>query len=83
MKSDRLGELIYIGLFLSPILLLVIAVIAAHRFARRREREGRWNSDGPVDPSPPPGDWGLVPGYGAHRPQIESEPDGDPPDDAA
>lgn len=50
-------------------------IVAARRFARKREREGAWDKDGPRNPTPPPGDWGMVPGYGAHRPQIEEEDD--------
>ncbi|MFI5233558.1 MAG: hypothetical protein ACHQSE_13695 [Gemmatimonadales bacterium] len=55
------------------------AVVAARRFARKREREGLWDKNGPLNPTSPPGDWGLVPGYGAHRPEIESDVDEDPP----
>ena len=31
--------------------------VAAHRFARRREREGAWNKDGPIHPTDPPPGW--------------------------
>jgi hypothetical protein len=63
--------------------LLVAAVIccgvlvAAHRFARRRQREGAWNADGPIHPSEPPPGWGGIPGYLAERPTIEPEDDDD------
>ncbi len=71
--------LVFVGIVL---LFVGAAVIAARRFARKREREGLWDKSGPVDPTPPPGDWGLVPGYGAHRPDIESDVDEDPPTDS-
>jgi hypothetical protein len=83
MDTDRLID---VALFVVPIVLVSAAIVAARRFARQREREGLWNANGPIHPTPPPGDWGIPPGYGGHRPQIESEPDDsslDPPDDAA
>jgi hypothetical protein len=77
MNTDTL---IYVALFLIPIILVGAAIVAARRFARRREREGLWNANGPIHPTPPPGDWGIPPAYGGHRPQIESELDDSPPD---
>src|SRR6185312_14463530 len=62
-------------------LLIVASIVAAQRFARRREREGLWDKNGPINPTSPPGDWGLPPGYGAHRPEIE-EDDGEEPEHA-
>jgi hypothetical protein len=75
MTPDTVDSLIYIALFLFPIILIGAAIVAARRFARRRRQEGLWNADGPIHPTAPPGDWGLPPGYGAHRPHIESEPE--------
>jgi hypothetical protein len=72
--------LIFVGV---AIVFVGAAVLAARRFARKQEREGRWDKNGPVHPTAPPGDWGMVPGYGAHRPQIEPDVDDEePPEDA-
>jgi hypothetical protein len=57
-------------------------VIAARRFARRREREGVWNANGPIHPTEPPADWLRLSGYVARRPTIESE-DEEPEDPGA
>lgn len=66
--------------FLGVAVLLVGAVIvSARRFVRKQEREGLWDENGPIHPTAPPGDWGLPPGYGAHRPEIEEDVDEDPP----
>ena len=67
-------------IFLGIVALFIgAAIVSARRFARKREREGLWDKNGPLHPTPPPGDWGLVPGYGAHRPEIEPDVDEDPP----
>lgn len=71
--------LIFIGIVA---LFIGAAIVSARRFARKREREGLWDKHGPIHPSAPPGDWGLVPGYGAHRPEIEPDVDEDPPEHA-
>jgi hypothetical protein len=75
--------------FIFPVALIVIfgvVVFAARRFARRREREGQWDSKGPVDPSLPPVDFlqGIPQPWGISRPTIESEDEGEdevPPTD--
>lgn len=55
---------------------------AARRFARRREKEGVWNANGPIHPTEPPADWLRLSGYVARRPTIELE-DEEPPSDSA
>lgn len=70
------AALIFFGIV---VLFIGAVIVSARRFARRREREGLWDKNGPVNPTAPPGDWGLVPGYGAHRPEIEEDVDEDPP----
>jgi hypothetical protein len=60
-------------------------LIGARRFAKRRQREGLWNADGPIDPSPPPPGWNGVPAYNSPPPTIETEyedenDDDNPPD---
>ncbi len=68
--------LLRFGLVLVALVLLGAAmVIAANRFARRREREGAWDASGPIHPTEPPRDWGTVPGYAGRRPTIETEPE--------
>ncbi len=37
--------------------------VAAHRFARRREKEGAWNEDGPIHPTDPPPGWLNAKGF--------------------
>jgi hypothetical protein len=51
-----------------------VVIAAANRFARRKEREGSWNADGPIHPTDPPSDWLRIPGYVEPRPTIETEP---------
>jgi hypothetical protein len=62
---------------LVPMFVVVAAwcgvVFAARRFARKREKGGAWNANGPIHPTEPPADWLRLPGYVARRPTIESE----------
>ena len=58
--------------------------LAASRFARRREKEGAWNKDGPVHPTPAPPGWlnprgGEYSPWGSPPPTIQTE---EPPDSA-
>jgi hypothetical protein len=71
---------------LVPVLVVVVialffggAIIGARRFAKRRQSEGVWNKDGPIDPSLPPPDFLRVhpQPWGIARPEIESEDDED------
>ena len=59
--------------------LLGVMIVSARRFARRRRREGVWNAEGPVHPTPPPPDW-LLPEAWRGRPPV-IEPDDDEPTD--
>lgn len=56
-------------------------VFAAHRFVRRRMREGAWDEKGPIDRSLPPVDFLQVypRPWGIHRPSIESVEDEENP----
>ena len=61
-------------LFLMLVAAAVCALlIVAHRFARRRRREGAWNAEGPVHPTQPPPDWLLPSALRGHQPTIESD----------
>jgi hypothetical protein len=66
-----------VAAFLLSVAIVIVpccaVVVAAHRFARRREREGLWNANGPIHPSEPPAGWLSIPGYQGHRPEIVEE----------
>jgi hypothetical protein len=75
--------------YYAPLVFLILVavscsalLIAAHRFARRRRREGAWTDQGPVHSTQPPPDWLLPTAWRGYHPTIESAPE-DPPSDSA
>ena len=76
--------------YYAPLVFLILVaaacsalLIAAHRFARRRRREGAWTDQGPVHPTQPPPDWLLPTAWRGYHPTIESEPEDSPSDSAS
>ena len=70
MTEDTIAPIVFlVGCAVAVAALLM----AAHRFARRRQREGLWNKDGPIDPSPAPPGWNGVRAYNSPPPAIETE----------